>query len=63
MSEPVFFPIAKMLTRYNVTKMTIWRWRQNKELGFPEPISINGRNMWRLADLEKWEASQAGKAA
>lgn len=63
MSGPVFIPAAKMAERYGVTTMTIWRWRQKKELGFPEPISINGRNMWRLSDLEKWEADKAEKAA
>lgn len=63
MSGPILIPAIKTAERYSVTTMTIWRWRKNEELGFPEPISINGRNMWRLADLEKWEAEKAGKAA
>jgi hypothetical protein len=27
-------------------------------LAFPHPIRINGRRLWKLADLEAWEASR-----
>ena len=37
--------------------MTIWRW-QRANL-FPVPISINGRNYWRLDEIEAWLRDRA----
>jgi prophage regulatory protein len=37
--------------------MTIWRW-QRANL-FPLPISINGRNYWRLDEIEAWLRDRA----
>jgi predicted DNA-binding transcriptional regulator AlpA len=41
--------------------MTIFRWLADPKLGFPQPIRINGRRYWRLADLQAFEARQASK--
>ena len=41
--------------RYGISAMTRWRWQRDSRLGFPIPISINGRRMWRVSDLEAWE--------
>jgi predicted DNA-binding transcriptional regulator AlpA len=37
--------------------MTIWRW-QRANL-FPLPININGRNYWRLDEIETWLRDRA----
>lgn len=63
MSAPNFLPVKKIAERYCVTRHAIWKWRKNPALEFPDPITINGRDFWRISDLEKWEAEKAGKAA
>lgn len=45
--------------RYDISPMTRWRWQRSAALQFPSPITINGRKLWRLSDLEKWERSRA----
>ena len=45
--------------RFGVTSMSIYRWRKNPNLGFPAPLSINGRNYWRAADLAAWQTKLA----
>lgn len=43
----------------NVSDMTIWRWLDDKEMGFPRPIYINQRRFWRIADIDQFIARQA----
>jgi predicted DNA-binding transcriptional regulator AlpA len=45
----------------NISDMTLWRWLQDPELGFPEPLIIQRRRYWRLADIEAWERAQASR--
>ena len=37
---------------------TILRWRRNPKLGFPKPITINGRNYWREDEVVSWLISK-----
>jgi predicted DNA-binding transcriptional regulator AlpA len=46
-------------SRYNCSDMSLWRWQRDPDLGFPEPLRINGRRLWKLADLEAWERRRA----
>jgi len=54
--------IRKMLIRINeleillgVSKTTIWRWRQQPHIGFPNPICIGSRLVgWKIDDIEAW---------
>jgi predicted DNA-binding transcriptional regulator AlpA len=48
--------------RYQKSHVSIWRWMNDKALGFPAPLKINRLNYWRLADLEAWEAKQGEHA-
>lgn len=48
--------------RYQKSHVSIWRWMNDKALGFPAPLKINRLNYWRLADLEAWEAKQGENA-
>ena len=54
-------PATPVRTRYGVSDMTIFRWLADPKLGFPQPIRINGRRYWRLADLQAFENRQALK--
>ena len=50
-----------------VSDMSLWRWLNDPDLGFPRPIKIGNRRYWRegdiLAFLDAREAMTCGKAA
>jgi predicted DNA-binding transcriptional regulator AlpA len=62
-AQQTFLTGPQVQRRYQKSHVTIWRWMRDPALGFPEPIRINGRNLWRLVDLEAWESAQASKSA
>lgn len=37
-----------------ISDMTLWRWLNEAEIGFPQPIRINGRRYWRIQELLSW---------
>lgn len=37
-----------------VSDMSLWRWLDDAELGFPRPIYIARRRYWREADVIAW---------
>jgi hypothetical protein len=51
-------PTVKVAERYGVTTRSIYRWKEDPELGFPKPLVINSRGYWNLTDLEAWERQQ-----
>jgi predicted DNA-binding transcriptional regulator AlpA len=56
----VFVPASAVRARYQISDMTIWRWMRDERMNFPTPIKANSRHrLWRLADLEAWEAAKA----
>ena len=60
-SNEDLLPASVARARYGVSDMTIFRWLADPKLGFPQPIRINGRRYWRLADLQAFEVRQASK--
>lgn len=54
-----FLSGPRVEARYGISAMTRWRWERNEALQFPVPIQINGRKLWRLSDLERWERARA----
>jgi hypothetical protein len=48
-------PTGGVAAKFNVTPRSVDRWWKNPELNFPQPIFINGRKYWSLAELERWE--------
>jgi hypothetical protein len=38
----------------NVSMMTMWRWRHDPEMNFPEAIEINGRIYFNRGDILNW---------
>lgn len=63
----VYLPAQKVRARYGgISDMSLWRWLKDPRTGFPQPIRINGRRFWSVADLETWERERAlaeGRAA
>jgi predicted DNA-binding transcriptional regulator AlpA len=54
---------AKMVQeRYHVSDRTIDRWERLPELNFPQPVRINGRRYFRIAELMEWEHTRARAA-
>jgi predicted DNA-binding transcriptional regulator AlpA len=47
--------------RYQISQMTRWRWENDPDLKFPQPIRINRRSYWRIRDLEMWERAKVGR--
>ena len=41
----------------DISPMTLWRLRAREQL--PAPISINGRNYWRLGEVLAWIEARA----
>ena len=62
--QEFFLPAASVRARYSVHDVTLWRWLRNPNMNFPKPLYANSRHrLWRLADLEAWEASRAVEGA
>ena len=40
--------------------MTLWRWLRDEDLGFPQPIVINGRRYWDEERQDQWDAKRGG---
>jgi predicted DNA-binding transcriptional regulator AlpA len=56
----VFLSSRHVRKRYNnMSDMSLWRWLNDEALNFPQPLRINRRRYWRLADLERWERERA----
>jgi predicted DNA-binding transcriptional regulator AlpA len=47
--------------RYGVSSMTRWRWLNDPELGFPQPLRIRGRLFFSLTEIEDWERLMAAR--
>lgn len=50
-----YLPARAVLTRYDISAMTLHRWIRNPLLGFPRPMIINGRRYWSIEALLAWE--------
>jgi predicted DNA-binding transcriptional regulator AlpA len=58
-SRRTYVSAAQVRARYaGVSDMTLWRWLDNKNLGFPKPLYINRRRFWDESDLIAWERTR-----
>jgi hypothetical protein len=58
-----FLSRSQQARRWSVSKRSVERWGEVKELGLPSEIEINGRHYRKLSELEAWERSRAIVAA
>lgn len=50
----MFLSDQQLAERFNVSRVTIWRWV--RAAAFPCPVKLTrGCSRWRLADVEAWE--------
>jgi hypothetical protein len=61
--HPRLSPTRQTARRYGVSLKTIERWRKSPQLGFPEPVHINGHNYDRIDALDEFDRACARKAA
>jgi predicted DNA-binding transcriptional regulator AlpA len=57
-----FIPGPKLRAKFGISAVTLWRWRHNKENGFPAPKVINGRLYFPLGAVTAWLARQVDAA-
>jgi predicted DNA-binding transcriptional regulator AlpA len=57
-----FIPGPKLRAKLGISAVTLWRWRHDKEKGFPGPKVINGRLYFALGAVMAWLARQADGA-
>jgi hypothetical protein len=55
-----YLPASAVRARYQKSDITIKRWMLDPRVKFPSPaLRPNSRSrLWKLADLEAWEASR-----
>ena len=60
-----FVPDGQICAEFYITRMTLYRWTNNPDLGFPPPIDINGRKFRsrRMIEAFKERALRAAIAA
>jgi predicted DNA-binding transcriptional regulator AlpA len=58
-----YLPARQVWERYGVTSMSLHRWVQNPEMGFPQPIYIGRNRYWDESELTAWERRRATEAA
>ena len=55
-------PAPKLRAKLGISAVTLWRWRHDKENGFPAPKVINGRLYFPLGAVVAWLARQEDAA-
>lgn len=45
--------------RYKRSSQTRWRWSKDPELGFPKPLKIKNRLLYRRSEIEEFEHRMA----
>jgi predicted DNA-binding transcriptional regulator AlpA len=53
-----FIPGPKLRAKLGISAVTLWRWRHDKEAGFPAPKVINGRLYFPVGAVMAWLAKQ-----
>jgi predicted DNA-binding transcriptional regulator AlpA len=63
MDRPEYVP-APVARReiLGVSEMTVWRWRQDPSLGFPQAVRIRSRLYYRADELRAWMETQRAVA-
>jgi predicted DNA-binding transcriptional regulator AlpA len=57
-----FISGPKLRAKLGISAVTLWRWRHDKEKGFPTPKVINGRLYFPVTAVSAWIATQADAA-
>ena len=55
--KDVYLSSSKVQDRYQRSSTTLRRWERDGALGFPKPLTVNKRKLYRLSELVAWEAA------
>jgi hypothetical protein len=55
-------PDTKILGEFGITAMTLWRWTNDRTLGFPQPAKIRGKNYRSRRELERFKREGLARA-
>jgi excisionase family DNA binding protein len=58
-----YMPASAVQTRYGISDMTLYRWLRDAKLGFPQPLIVRRRRLFRRDDLDKWDRARCRAAA
>jgi hypothetical protein len=59
----ILIPNSRLPERYNVRRETIWRWRNDPQVGFPPPDAIiNGQEYRSAETLDAFDAASVRRA-
>jgi predicted DNA-binding transcriptional regulator AlpA len=53
---------AEVCERLNISTMSLWRWLQNDDLGFPRPVKIRNRRYFSERLVAEWQADAVTRA-
>lgn len=62
-TQDTYLTGPQVCERYGISQMSLHRWLNRPELGFPKPMTVCRRRYFREADLIDWERRQAGRVA
>jgi predicted DNA-binding transcriptional regulator AlpA len=57
-----FLPARKVLERYSISDMSLYRWLIDPEKKFPKPYYIGRLRFWSIEELSNWEGSRLRQA-
>lgn len=64
MQDQRYLTASEVRARFgNISDMTLWRWLEDDELGFPRPMRVNRRRLFKERDIVDWEARRAVEGA
>ncbi|NKQ85150.1 helix-turn-helix transcriptional regulator [Rhizobium ruizarguesonis] len=49
----------QVATRYQITPVSLYRWERDERLGFPQPMIVNRRKLYKVEELVAWERGRA----
>lgn len=54
----ILVPGPKLRRLFGISAVSLWRWRNDEHLGFPQAKVINGRLYFRWDEVQAWLAKQ-----
>lgn len=55
-------PARRVRARYGeISDMTLWRWLNDPDMGFPKPRYINRRRYWLEDELDEFDRARASE--
>ncbi|QTN34842.1 helix-turn-helix transcriptional regulator [Cognatishimia activa] len=56
----VYLSSNQVQERYQISRSSLYRWQDEPSIGFPRPVKVGHRILWRDSDLDAFDARLAG---